>query len=424
MLRKYGISWFKNNIVGDYQSKVSVYSQWYNRKYSTFRDIRHELFNLQTDDLIKMLQSSYIDQLSKSKIESINKLKEVLGDHADTVINEKYIGLESIWKTEISSLLPDNFEDVWGEFSKMRNMIAHNKPICNELKRDIDEKVKELSEIISTFESKIDIRLKSIEKKEVEKIESEIYYELECEEAGISTLKDKDDILNEIYENEEWYSFWGELEEYINDYKTIVENLCCSLLDLDDENILHNYSIEQIKKYIGSIYEVLNSIGIEIGEYRINMLSVIENDDQKSIVINDLIDILETCNDIEEQVVGIINDSLDEFENTLFNFNDLLNNNIKIISRGDIYPEHGCSNDLDIILIFNGERIGFGKIEITYGDYEINYEQGYSMPIIDDELGINLDEIKQEVRKYFETEIKIIGGYYEKISDYTQNINS
>lgn len=169
MLRKYGISWFKNNIVGEYQSKVTSYSQWYNRKYSTFRDIRHELFNLQTDDLIEMLKSSYIDQLSKSNIESINKLKDILGDNAAVVINEKYIGLESIWETDISSLLPNDFIDRWKEFSKMRNMIAHNKPICNDLKRDIETKVEELTRIISEFENRINIRLKSIEKKRLKK---------------------------------------------------------------------------------------------------------------------------------------------------------------------------------------------------------------------------------------------------------------
>lgn len=241
-------------------------------------------------------------------------------------------------------------------------------------------------------------------------------YELECEEAGISKLKDKVGVLNEIYENEEWYSFWGELEENLNTYKINVEDLSCSLLDICDEKIFSNHTIEDLKTPVKAIYEILEFIGIEIGQYRFNILDTIETYTQRSIVLNDLTNIIQMCSPIEEKIKYTITEDLSNFENVLFNFNDLSNNNIKITSVGDIFPEHGCTNDLDIRLTFNGERIALGKIEITYGDYEMNFHQGYNMPIIEDELCINLDEVNEKLGEYLEEEIKKIDEYYNIIS--------
>jgi|GEM_PF-5805278 len=171
MVRKYGVGWFKENIKDEFQTKSQNYAGWYKNKYADFRDIQSEVFNLQTDDLIKMLEKSYINKLDKSEVDEINKLKDRLNDKAILVFQNEYLSLQSIWDTDIKGMLPDDFNDSWKEFTNMRNMIAHNKPICLKLKQDIEEMVKKLEEILDGLKSNIDIKLTSIEKREVKWIE-------------------------------------------------------------------------------------------------------------------------------------------------------------------------------------------------------------------------------------------------------------
>lgn len=425
MLRKYGVSWFKNNIVENYQQKATEFSSWYNKKYTDFRNIKNELFNLQTNDLIEMLKSSYIDALSKSEIEGINKLKGLLGENSSIVINPKYIGLKSIWETEIKDLLPDNFEDEWNEFSKMRNMIAHNKPICNDLKNDIEDKIENLLKIIEAFEKKVDDKLKSFERKEVERIKEEVerrehqmYYEQECEEAGVNPLKDVNTILLDIKEDDNWSYFMCSLEECLETYKTKVEELSCILTDLQKDTLLNSSSTEEFSRDINSIYNALECLGIDVGEYRFNILDILEDNstiELQNIIVNDLEGLLNECSDIGEKITYKINELSEEYEYLLLDFNDISNNNIKLKIIGYIWPEHGATDNLKLILTFNEEQIASGEIIIEYGDYEKNFEQGCFMPIEYDDMVINLDEIEKELINYLQDLIRDLDNYYEII---------
>lgn len=424
MLRKYGIGWFKNNIIKKYQNKVVEYSTWYNENYITFRDIKNELFNLQTDDLIEMLQNSYINTLDKSNIEAISKLKNQLGDKADIVIKEEYINLKSIWEEDISLYLPDDFVNIWHEFSKMRNMVAHNKLICKDLEKDICLKVDELNKIMDDFENKINKELKSIEKTNIQEMERQMYYEFECEEAGISPLKDEKDVLYEIYESNDWTSFWEQLEEYLYDYKVIMEELFESLnscIDELKENGFQEYSIDQIIVKIKLIYEILEFNGIDIGKLRFDIIQNLINSNNLNKVIwddllGDLIKLFKISYDKYKKINYSINQDLYAYKRVLFKFKDLTDDYIEITSiGGDVCPEHGTSDDIEIKLSLNSEDLAFGKIEITYGDYEMNFDQGCYMPIIEDELYIDFKELEIEVEKYFNDRIEKARYYYDEL---------
>ena len=55
---------------------------------------------------------------------------------------------KTIFQLYFKDSLKEDFKDKWREFSKMRNMVAHNKPICKELYDDILKTCDELTDRI------------------------------------------------------------------------------------------------------------------------------------------------------------------------------------------------------------------------------------------------------------------------------------
>ncbi|MFQ7446591.1 hypothetical protein [Intestinibacter bartlettii] len=372
-----------------------------------------------------MLQNSYINTLDKSDIEAINKLKSQLCEKSNMVIKQEYINLKFIWEEDISLYLPDNFVDTWHEFSKMRNMVAHNKPICKELEKDICSKIEELNGIMDSFKNKINEDLKSIEKTNIQKKEKQLYYEFECEEAGISPLKDAMHILSDIYESEKWYSFWNKLEDYLISYKNSVEDLSYildNLLDELNENLFQNCSIDKIITNINLIYKILEFHGLHIDKFHFDVLQTLEeNPSLISVILNNLTDLL-TDNNSYISIDYSLDNYISDYENILFEFKDLNGNYIKITYiGGDINLEHGTTDDIDIKLFLNDECLASGKIEISYGDYEMNFDQGYNMPTMEDELNIDLKEVETIIEEYFNTRIEQAEYYYGELEEIIEN---
>jgi len=61
-------------------------------------------------------------------------------------------------------------------------------------------------------------------------------------------------------------------------------------------------------------------------------------------------------------------------------------------------PDRGASNTLSILLKEHEEIISSGMIEITYGDYDIT-EDGIPIPYVEDELIVDLTEVKKYMIK-------------------------
>ncbi len=414
MLRKYGVKWFKNNIKEEYQKKSNQYVGWYNRKYNDFSDIQSELFNLQTDDLIEMLEKSYINQLDKQTVDSITDLKNKLGKDASLVFNDFVVNLQNIWDTEIKKLLPEDFKSTWAEFSNMRNMIAHNKPICSSLEKDIRKMIEKLSAILDKFEFKIESRITSLEKKEAEWMEEAMYDEIFREEAGIDPLPERETVLEEIQEHEDIQELFTLIEDFISDYKGAIEDLECCINELGDLNVFEDYSIEEFKDAAIELYNFLGECKFSNDECKIKIISIAMSEPIREILMEDL---ALKISSLKFNTDGIVQSDCFDENCAIFKYTNIFGETIELKSEGDIYPESGSSNDITLKMTFDGVSAATGGINRSYGDYEINDEQGYAMPITEDDLDINVQEIVEELNLHFQKTISRIRKYEKYISD-------
>lgn len=414
MVKKYGVAWFKQNIKDEFQTKSKQYAGWYNKNYVDFKDIQSEIFNLQTDDLIKMLEKSYIDQLSKSDVDLITSLKDKLNDKATLVFQEKYLNLKSIWETDIKGILPDNFNETWKEFTNMRNMIAHNKPICKMLRDDIENMITKLEQILDIFNSRLDIKLTSLEKQEAKWIEAEINDDFCCEEAGIEKLPDRDDVLDEIFECDEIQELYSSVDEFVSEYQGVLDELEGCISELYS-NTFEDYSIEEFGDIVLVLYEMLNKFGIAQDQAKIEIIKKSISEDIRELVTKDLVDLFAN---IKFDTDCIIQSSGFDDNITIFRYTNLFSECLEVKTVGDIFTEKGFSNEILIKLIINEKEVARGMITKCYGDYEMNYEQGYAMPIASDELGVDLKGVSDHLNNHFAETLNEV----QKINDYLSSL--
>ncbi len=89
MMRKYGFGWFKKNILLKYDDKQKHYSSWYNKNYNDFNNVQMQLYNLQIDDLIKMLKDSYFsNELNREDIRELENFKAKVKEKSNYIITE------------------------------------------------------------------------------------------------------------------------------------------------------------------------------------------------------------------------------------------------------------------------------------------------------------------------------------------------
>lgn len=125
MVKKIGVYWFEDNLNQKFQNNSEINSNIYDSKYKDFKGIKTDIFNLQINDLIKMLK------------------------------NTQYFNLESAWDYDIKNLIPENFNDQLRNFIKLKNFIAYNKPICRNLKQDVEISIKMLNQTLDKLNENI-----------------------------------------------------------------------------------------------------------------------------------------------------------------------------------------------------------------------------------------------------------------------------
>lgn len=359
-----------------------------------------------------MLEKSYIDQLNKTQVDSITDLKNKLGDQAVLVLNERYINLKSIWDTDIKELLPENFKNTWKEFSNMRNMIAHNKPICRRLEQDINNMVANLNLIIKRFKDRVDIRLTSIEKQEVKWLAHDLQDGLYCEDAGIQQLQESEDVIEEIFEREEIQELFSRIEEYVGEYQNAVEELEYSIENFKYESFYEQYSLEKLKGLALRLYSILSEFGFEEDKLKEKLIGLSSNQDVKDLIIEDLTSLF--CS-LQFELNSIVRSDYFDSDITIFGYRNIFKESMKLETDGYISPESGSTDNIDLKLYLNDEVIECGLITKSYGEYEI-HEDGYALPIFEDDLGINILEIQNQLNDHFELTIRRIQSIIEFLS--------
>ncbi|MCH5138166.1 hypothetical protein JMF89_13245 [Clostridiaceae bacterium UIB06] len=417
-IRKLGCYDLSKNL----ESNVIEYSGWYNSKYkdSPFRNIESPLFNLMTDKLFDVLKRPLFDLDSEERkrlIDSVDKLNEVLDDlfwTSEFTINtmklndfrkkfsrdfDKYKG-KTIYELYFKDTLQDDFEAMWKEFSKMRNMVAHNKPICKELYNDILKACTEIGGRLEKAKDKVDsmfipdevLIADALYEEQQDQLQAEAdEIEYQREMSGIDPVWSEDTVV-------EMLSYKKEIESLlsiINEYK-IVKKL------MEDYNEVYYRIDERVDGLdIINANQFKQKIEAEF-ETRIEVDTDLDEEDTLSDTKAGIIDALnEHILDLEN-IYNEIDDSeiLDYFtvDEPLANFKDLYGNEYSVYINGTLNPDHNHEECIEVHLKKNAEVIKKGYINIDYGGFDsYDYFENNAENPSEANITLILDEFNKEV---------------------------
>ncbi|KRE10126.1 hypothetical protein ASE46_00750 [Bacillus sp. Root239] len=417
MVNKYGFSWTKTQISEELNKKINEFSKWYRDNYTVFKNVKTELFNLQVNDLIILLTKAYDDKnISDQELITYIKEDDVDLDHIMQKVNDYKKGLVqlNVWDKYFQPLLGVQFNKLWSKFNHMRNMVAHNKPICLELYNDTNKTIHEIDQIFDLLVEDFNENFRSTEDIEIDELFLELdeqYNEsnnrdfLYFEELGIELTPTEDEVLNEITEDEQIQSLIEKSNRYISDYLGYIEETTGFLEDIERKLDFSDHS--EVKQTLEEISHYINVyIKKEENPYLHNLSSGITDEDFEDIWVDLKSDILDYLEELEDTVVTSKVKKEFPLEVPLVEIRTS-NLELKIISQGFIAPERGSLNNLLMFLIKDGIQIEGGLIQKNYGDYLVN-EYGGADACHSDELIVDIDEIVDTFSELLEDELDLI----------------
>jgi hypothetical protein len=431
MIRNFGFSWFDNIINKEDQDKVEKFATWYriNSKYKDFKKVQLSLFNLQIDDLVKMLKKSfyYGEKYDRRFVEQLKRKasgvdKSLLKEEYKTILDSK-----SIWDASFSKFFDKDFEGNWNKFGNMRNMIAHNKPICLDLCRDAYSLSEKLMNVFSIVEEQINEENPSQEETIAEHLHEEVKIEIEEEikgfyfkEAGLDKIPDN------AYEAEEKIKTIQEINEFIAIYEEFKDNYTNELEMLDSvltgiQNLRpHTLSKQEIKEFIRILCDVIYFTDIGKKQRFQKYSDCVSN---KNGLIAILSDVIEDIEEAKTQLSSIVDEMFcTQFfqKGKILKLKGVDGECLEVIVEGELYNLYrGGSDELDIKIIENGELNNecMGSINIDYGDYQID-DCGYAMPVNESGIGIDIDCVLEHVKSFTKERMESIKEYIEFLDRY------
>ena len=421
MLKKYGEDWFTTKITDEFNKKSEEFSGWYNEKYKTLRYIKSEIFNLQTNDLITMLKNSYENETVTKVMKQINSIKSTLGDKTVEIIKENVLNDKNLWTKYFIDIFAPDTEAKWEEFSKMRNMIAHNKVISKEFYTDMLNSISELDKIFEGADKKLKDRIKSLEEKMINEYIKSCNLEWILESIDFKHYQDDEDVVEDIFADGQLGSLYDIIEEktkslveVYEEFKSSLESTCFEIEEELDEDEKEDLVNEFSKKLI-LMNNILNDNDPDIIELLINKTDRIGELNSVGNYLSklryDMIDRLEFC---------IRNVSwTDEFKENLeiCKFHNLNNDIFSIKINGWFCIDFGSGDEIFITYCKNEEEIERGGIDISFGDY-IEHDGGYVMPEQDQYIKVNVEDLYNSIENDVDKIIESIQDYIEDISDY------
>lgn len=401
MVKSYGYQWEERLVNKVLKKKITQYSSWYKTNFEEFKDVYIDLFNLQVSDLIVFLKSVYKTERVQEETENYFKdskvykrLPEKGTDKITETIKIKLNDIlfqNSIWNLYMVDILGQDFIEQWDEFEKIRNMVAHNKPICNKLYETFENIENLLSDRFKNFRDYITSKFDSKNKENLDmlrgkrEIEIQQYEEMYRSEAGLNSMpNDEDDVFEEINENDDVIEFINVIEEYVENFKSLVDVLLGHLEDIDVECI----ELELRQNIIETIFNINNE----------------EVSDEQFI---------EYIQGFVETITDKINSICNETEVHFGSIAELYgawDGCIEIAVEGNICIEEGNTDELFVELKHDNNIIESGNIVKTYGEYYIS-DYGAAMPEVEDDLEINLDTIQTIIQERFDNTIELLSNY-------------
>lgn len=412
MLKQFGEDWFVSKISTEFNSKSQEYGEWYNTKYKTLNYIKSELFNLQTRDLIGMLQESYeSDELSKVG-KPVNLIKNILKDSANKIIIKDILEIETLWDRYFKEILGENIEVVWTEFSNMRNIIAHNKVIAMEFYDDMVSKIDELSIRLERSLEKINLLIKSQEEKLMKRQLAEAYSELILEEVDFSSYEEDDEVIDKIFNDGELSHLYCVIEEKARELQSSYEELRDLLEEInfeydEEDNFLEFKERLLLVNDIFNEYDKIIVLELINTSEKVNIIQEVAN--YLSNIVNNKINKIDEC-------IDSISWS-DEFsdQKNIFVHRTLNNDLFSVNINGWFCIGRGESSEIYIDYTKNNLILERGGIDISFGDYE-QHEDGYHMPTQGQYFEVNVEKLYSKIENDVCEITSNINELYDKIS--------
>ncbi len=420
----------------DLKEKAKNYSSWYNSKYKTspFSKIESPLFNLTTETLFEVLNRKLFELDTAEKLrlsESIDMLKELLEDlnwATEFTINtmklndfkkkfenefEKYKS-KTIFNLFFKETLKEDFQTNWKEFSFMRNMVAHNKPICKELYDDIlnaceklTVRIKNAKEDMDNFIPEEVLMVDALYEEQMAELEAEAdEIEYQREMSGIDPVWNEEMVVEKLGETKKIQELmfildkYGTVKRLIEDYDEIYYRL--------DEKVakLNIDSANDLKRKVEEEFVV----EIECENYP-DKEDVLQ--DTKASIMGALKNyILDN-----ENVYSNIDNSkyLDYFtmDETLADFKDLNGNCYSVYICGTITPKHNYEEDVEICFTKNNDVLKKGYITINYGGFDsYDYLDNQAENPTEGDITLILDDFNEKVESIIQ---EVIASLEEKL---------
>lgn len=402
MLKTEGIRWFENNILPKYKIKSAGFNRWFMRSgYRTFQSVSSELYNLQVSDLIGMLKESYPDVHHNKVKGHIKEIKNRLGENASIILKEESLELKTIWEEkDFDEILKPDFQEKWEEFSSLRNIIAHNKLVCSDLYKDINKKSEALNRIIDSGNEMIKQRISSTESKMHADFINSLTTEILVSEAGLNQYSEEN-IIIKMQESDEVINLFDSIAEYESEFLKFVEEL-----DVNLENILNiNFAeFEDKKALLNILIDLLSAYKFS----RIDLYQSIVNESTVTLQEKLYSEITEEIKELQEVLKNKCNQfestEIDEFKGGMKTLipNIFGKHFITIELKGDITPDFGNVDNLDLAVTSEKEELAIGMISILHGNFEIDDDSGTGIPTQEQGIFYELEKVDNFILELLE----------------------
>lgn len=421
MVKKYGYDWFEKYSFEDQLNKYKGFAIWFEESgYDLFKKVDYHLYNLQTDDLFELLKEAKKRNVPKVIANAIKDIKKANPQKAEDILRAEYASTQSLWYEEhLDRVFNEKMVSRWkNDFTKRRNMVAHNKMICRKMYIETLRSIKFFFDEFSKAESLLQGRIVSAEKIELRRLERdyEIAYNLEMCELE-TDVPDNQDIIERINESDDFMEFRAfvtdELEPFYQDAKDILQNL--EEIYFEEEKFFEeetgNFNKELFILYLELLKNEEQYSNWVIASENMNRAIFRIIGEQLEVAVKKIITRIKTMID------SYYSANFDDFcDGVLLNFDDHKSNEHKVYISDWFCPERGSVDDLNIYLYINNEIIETGGFYASYGDYEMT-DDDLPIPSVTDEFAINMVEITANLYSIFEEMQKYVNDIEEIVYD-------
>lgn len=400
---KHGGDWFEKYSYEDYINKYLKFSEWFrNSRYNLFKKVDNHLYNLEIDDIFDALKVAKKKQISNTVKRALEDIKKHEKDKAGEIASVELLDSPSLWDEEgFGEIFSKSVVGRWKEdLSKRRNMIAHNKMICRDMYNDTISTIDYFEKEFRKADKLLKRKIKSEEILEIIKLQSETEEAMNLEYCDIEPeLLEEQNIIERLNETDDFICLSGIIEDRILHIKEKIGETLLSLKYIKDE-LQEDTFFEDDELVREDLLEKYIELGNSHYLYS-TWKKLLEDKVTKNIyfLIEDKLQ--EYLLSVERKLETIRNSvfcrDLNDFsEGDIVRIKDFEGNEFAVNVSGWFCPERGSSNEVYVNWIENGTNSVYGRIYISYGDYEMT-EDDIPIPCVADELIVKFSEVNNKL---------------------------